>query len=112
MQDMRDEMCGGAVVLAAMQGVAREKPPGLNIVALVPATDNMSGSAAIKPGDIITHYNGKTSEVINTDAEDHLILADALAYGIKKYKPDAENRSGACRSALNTQNSLRRKLLI
>ena len=49
----------------------------------------MSGSAAVKPGDVITHYNGKTCEVVNTDAEGRLILADALAYGIKKFKPDA-----------------------
>ncbi len=89
MQDMKYDMCGGAAVLAAMQAVAEEKPGNLNVVALVPATDNMSGSAAIKPGDIITHYNGKTSEVVNTDAEGRLILADALAYGVKKYKPDA-----------------------
>jgi leucyl aminopeptidase len=89
MEDMKYDMCGGAAVLAAMAAVAREKPTGMNIVALVPATDNMSGPAAIKPGDIITHYNGKTCEVINTDAEGRLILADALAYGIKKFKPDA-----------------------
>ncbi len=89
MEDMKYDMCGGAAVLAAMEAVARDKPAGVNIVALVPATDNMSGSAAIKPGDVITHYNGKTCEVINTDAEGRLILADSLAYGIKKYKPDA-----------------------
>jgi leucyl aminopeptidase len=89
MEDMKYDMCGGAAVLAAMQAVAEEKPPGVNIVALVPATDNMSGSAALKPGDVITHYNGKTSEVVNTDAEGRLILADALAYGIKRFKPDA-----------------------
>ena len=89
MQDMKYDMCGGAAVFAAMQGVAEEKPGSLNVVALVPTTDNMSGSAAIKPGDIITHYNGKTSEIVNTDAEGRLILADALAYGVKKYKPDA-----------------------
>ena len=89
MEYMKYDMCGGAAVLSAMQAVSEEKPKNLNIVALVPATDNMSGSAAIKPGDVLTHFNGKTSEVINTDAEGRLILADALAYGIKKYKPDA-----------------------
>ena len=89
MQDMKYDMCGGAAVLAAMQGVAAEKPENVNIVALIPATDNMSGAAALKPGDIITHYNGKTSEVVNTDAEGRLILADALAYGVKKYRPGA-----------------------
>ena len=89
MEDMKYDMCGGAAVLAAMEALAHEKPAGVNIVALVPATDNMSGPAAVKPGDVITHYNGKTCEVVNTDAEGRLILADALAYGIKKFKPDA-----------------------
>lgn len=89
MEDMKYDMCGGAAVLAAMEAVAREKPARLNIVALIPATDNMSGAAAVKPGDVITHYNGKTCEVVNTDAEGRLLLADALAYGIQKFKPDA-----------------------
>lgn len=87
MEDMKYDMCGGAAVISAMQGVAEEKPKA-RVIAIIPATDNMSGSSAIKPGDVITHYNGVTSEVINTDAEGRLILADALAYGIKKYKPD------------------------
>jgi leucyl aminopeptidase len=87
MQDMKYDMCGGAAVLAVMQAVAAEKP-SLRVIAVVPATDNMSGSAALKPGDIITHYNGTTAEVVNTDAEGRLILADALAYGIEKFKPD------------------------
>jgi leucyl aminopeptidase len=87
MQDMKYDMCGGAAVLAAMQAIATEKP-AVRVVAVVPATDNMTGSAALKPGDIIRHYNGLTSEVINTDAEGRLILADALAYGIEQYLPD------------------------
>lgn len=89
MEDMKYDMCGGAAVLCAMQAIAALQPKNANVVALVPATENMPGGAAIKPGDILTHYNGKTSEVINTDAEGRLILADALAYGVKKYKPDA-----------------------
>lgn len=89
MDEMKYDMCGGAAVLSMMQGVAEEKPSHLNIIAMIPATDNLSGSAALKPGDIITHYNGKTSEVVNTDAEGRLILADALAYGVEKFKPDA-----------------------
>lgn len=89
MEDMKYDMCGGAAVICAMQVIARERPKGLNVVALVPATENLSGASAIKPGDIITHYGGTTSEVINTDAEGRLILADALAYGIATYKPDA-----------------------
>ncbi len=89
MEEMKYDMCGGAAVLAAMQAVGEEKPKGLNIVALVPATENMPGPAAQRPGDIITIYGGKTVEVINTDAEGRLILADALAYGIKQFKPAA-----------------------
>lgn len=89
MEDMKYDMCGGAAVITAMQAVGREQPNNVNVIALIPATDNMSGGAAVKPGDIITHFGGKTSEIINTDAEGRLILADALAYGIKKYKPDA-----------------------
>ncbi|MHB8790721.1 MAG: leucyl aminopeptidase [Desulfobulbaceae bacterium] len=89
MEDMKYDMCGGAAVLAAMQAVAEERPRALNVVALVPATDNMAGSAALKPGDIITQYGGRTVEVVNTDAEGRLLLADALAYGIEKFKPTA-----------------------
>ena len=89
MQDMKYDMCGGAAVMAAMQGVAREQPGNVNVVGIVPATDNMPGGSAVKPGDVITCYNGKTVEVINTDAEGRLILADALAYGVEMYKPDA-----------------------
>ncbi len=89
MEDMKYDMCGGAAVLSAMQVIAQERPKGINVVALVPATENLSGASAIKPGDIITHYGGITSEVINTDAEGRLILADALAYGIDTYTPDA-----------------------
>lgn len=82
-------MCGGAAVMAAMQVIAEEKPGRLDVVALVPATENLPSSAALKPGDIITQYGGKTVEVLNTDAEGRLILADALAYGVEQYKPDA-----------------------
>lgn len=88
MEDMKYDMCGGAAVLASMAAVGEEKPD-LNVVAIVPATDNMSGSSAVRPGDIISHYNDVTSEIINTDAEGRLILGDALSYGIETYKPDA-----------------------
>ena len=88
MEEMKYDMCGGAAVLCAMQAVAQAKLKGLNLVAMVPATENLPGPAALKPGDVITQYGGKTVEVVNTDAEGRLILADALAYGIKKYKPD------------------------
>ncbi|WP_446008200.1 leucyl aminopeptidase [Candidatus Electrothrix sp.] len=89
MEEMKYDMCGGAAVICAMQAIAQERPKGINVVALVPSTENLPASTALKPGDIITHYNGKTSEIINTDAEGRLILADALAYGIETYAPDA-----------------------
>jgi leucyl aminopeptidase len=89
MEDMKYDMCGGAAVITVMQAFAEAGIEGVNVVALVPATENLSGSAALKPGDVIRHYGGKTSEIINTDAEGRLILADALAYGIEVYKPEA-----------------------
>ncbi len=89
MEDMKYDMCGGAAVMAAMAAIGEETPEGINVVAIVPATDNMPGPAAVKPGDIITSYSGKTVEVVNTDAEGRLILMDALAYGVEKYKPAA-----------------------
>jgi leucyl aminopeptidase len=89
MEEMKYDMCGGAAVLGAMQAVGEEMPKGLNVVAIVPATENLPGPSALKPGDIITMYGGKTVEVVNTDAEGRLILGDALAYGIKKFKPSA-----------------------
>ena len=87
MQDMKYDMCGGAAVLAAMEAIASEKPK-IRVICLIPATDNMSGSSALKPGDVIRHYSGITSEIVNTDAEGRLILADAIAYGIEQYQPD------------------------
>lgn len=89
MQDMKYDMCGGAAVLSVMDAVGQMEPDNVDIVAIVPATDNMPGPGALKPGDIIVQYSGKSVEVVNTDAEGRLILADAMAYGIKKYKPDA-----------------------
>ncbi|MFO7605073.1 MAG: leucyl aminopeptidase [Desulfurivibrionaceae bacterium] len=89
MEDMKYDMCGGAAVMAVMQAVAELKPGGVNVVGIVPATENLPGPEALKPGDVVTHYNGKTVEVINTDAEGRLILADALAYGVDKFKPTA-----------------------
>ncbi|BHH83280.1 leucyl aminopeptidase [Desulforhopalus sp. 52FAK] len=87
MMDMKYDMCGGAAALSAMEAVAKEKP-AVRVICLVPSTDNMNGGGAVKPGDVITHYGGVTSEIENTDAEGRLILADALAYGIETYSPD------------------------
>jgi leucyl aminopeptidase len=62
--------------------------PKINIIGIIPSTENMSGDKAYRPGDVLTAYNGKTIEVLNTDAEGRLILADALAYASKHYNPE------------------------
>ncbi|MCF7807205.1 MAG: leucyl aminopeptidase [Candidatus Marinimicrobia bacterium] len=87
MDEMKFDMLGGAAVLGIMSAVAQIKPK-LNIIAVVPSTENMSGGKAYKPGDILTAYNGKTIEILNTDAEGRLILADGLSYITKHYKLD------------------------
>jgi len=95
-------MAGAAAVLGTMQVVAKLKLP-VRLVGLIPATDNMSGGAALCPGDIVRFANGKTVEVLNTDAEGRLILADALVYA-QRYKPtgviDLATLTGACVVAL------------
>ncbi len=87
MDEMKFDMCGSAVVLGCMHAIAALKPK-INVVAAIASTENMSGSKAYKPGDILTAYNGKTIEVLNTDAEGRLILADALSYVSKHYDPE------------------------
>jgi leucyl aminopeptidase len=82
MEEMKYDMSGGAVVLEAVAAIA-ELGLAVDLVAVVPATENMPSGTAVKPGDVITQYNGKTVEVNNTDAEGRLILADALAYAIE-----------------------------
>jgi leucyl aminopeptidase len=82
MEEMKYDMSGGAGVIAAMAAIGKLKPK-VNVVGLVPATENMPGGKATKPGDIVKASNGKTIEVINTDAEGRLILADALCYANK-----------------------------
>ena len=82
MQEMKMDMSGGAAVIEAMGAVAELGLP-LNVLAVVPSTENMPSGTALKPGDIITQLNGKTVEVNNTDAEGRLILADALAYAVE-----------------------------
>ncbi len=86
MDEMKFDMCGSAVVLGCMHAIAAIKPK-INVVAAIASTENMSGAKAYKPGDILTAYNGKTIEVLNTDAEGRLILADALSYVSKHYDP-------------------------
>ncbi|HEX6455765.1 MAG TPA: leucyl aminopeptidase [Solirubrobacterales bacterium] len=83
MQEMKMDMSGGAAVLEAVGAIA-ELGLALDLLAVVPTTENMPSGTAIKPGDVITQYNGKTVEVNNTDAEGRLILADALAYAVEQ----------------------------
>ena len=102
MEDMKHDMSGAAAVLGAMQTIGAL---GLKryVVGLIPAVENMPGSRAVKPGDILTAMSGTTIEVINTDAEGRLILADALCYA-RRYKPaavvDLATLTGACVVAL------------
>ncbi len=102
MEAMRSDMAGGAAVLGAMYAVARLNLP-LRVVGLVPATENMPGGSATKPGDIVRSLKGLTVEIINTDAEGRLILADALTYA-GTFKPqavvDIATLTGACVIAL------------
>src|SRR6186997_1815944 len=82
MQEMKMDMSGAATVLEAVSAIAKLEVP-INILAVIPSTENMPSGTAVKPGDIITQLNGKTVEVNNTDAEGRLILADALAYAVE-----------------------------
>ena len=101
---MKADMSGAASVLGAFKAISSLKPSS-HIVGLVPCTENMPGGRALKPGDIIKCMSGKTVEVLNTDAEGRLILADAICYA-KRYKPDAvidlATLTGACVAALGT----------
>ncbi len=87
MDEMKYDMCGAGVVLGVMKTIFELKPK-MNIVGIIPSTENMSGDKAYRPGDILKAYNGKTIEVLNTDAEGRLILADALSYASKHYDPE------------------------
>jgi leucyl aminopeptidase len=83
---MKCDMAGAAAVAAAIYAIAKNKLP-LHVIGLIPATDNRPGEDAVTPGDVIRMYNGDSVEVLNTDAEGRLILADALSYAAK-YKPE------------------------
>ncbi len=87
MDEMKMDMSGGGVTLGTLQAAAALKLP-VNVIGLVPATENMPSGTAIKPGDVLKSMSGKTIEVLNTDAEGRLVLADALAYAAR-YKPQA-----------------------
>jgi leucyl aminopeptidase len=79
---MKMDMSGAAAVLEGVSAIAQLELP-INLLAVIPATENMPSGAALKPGDIVTQLNGKTVEVLNTDAEGRLILADALCYAVE-----------------------------
>jgi leucyl aminopeptidase len=104
MAEMKDDMAGGASVMAALMAIARLKLK-INVTALVPATENLPGGTAMKPGDVINAMNGKTIEVLNTDAEGRLVLSDALSYAKKfgaKAIIDVATLTGACHVALGS----------
>ncbi|MEK7158744.1 MAG: leucyl aminopeptidase [Patescibacteria group bacterium] len=107
MECMKFDMMGGAAVLGTIQALAKLKAK-VNIVGLVPATENMPGSKAYKPGDVLTTMSGKTIEVLNTDAEGRMILSDALIYA-KRYHPnfiaDIATLTGSCASLLGSEAS-------
>ncbi len=88
MVGMKYDKCGGTAVIGAMHAVASLKIP-TRVVAIIATAENMVDTHAYRPNDIITHTNGVTVEITNTDAEGRLVLADALAYGCKKYQPSA-----------------------
>jgi leucyl aminopeptidase len=87
MPAMKTDMAGGAAVIATMTALAA-LDVAVKVTALVPMAENMPGDDALRPGDVIRHYGGTTSEVLNTDAEGRLVLADALAYAAAELRPD------------------------
>lgn len=102
MDEMKFDMSGAASVLGTMKAVAEMNLP-INVVGIIPATENMPGGSATKPGDVVTSMSGQTIEVLNTDAEGRLILCDALTYAERydpKYVIDIATLTGACVIAL------------
>jgi leucyl aminopeptidase len=108
MQDMKGDMSGGAAAIAAMQAIAQLKPK-INVTAMAAATENLPSGKAFKPGDILKASNGKTIEVISTDAEGRLVLADALVYATQTLKlspvVDAATLTGAMVVALGNHRT-------
>jgi leucyl aminopeptidase len=107
MDEMKFDMCGAASVLGVFQALAKLQP-GINVVGLIPACENMPGSGSIKPGDVITSMSGQTIEILNTDAEGRLVLCDALTYA-ERFNPrvvlDIATLTGACVIALGSVHS-------
>ena len=104
MDEMKYDMCGAASVLGTLRAVAGMKLP-INLVVIVPTTENMPGGSATRPGDIVSSMSGQTIEILNTDAEGRLILCDALTYA-ERFKPaavvDVATLTGACVVALGS----------
>ena len=107
MDEMKFDMGGAASVIGALRAIAQLKPK-INVVGLIAATENMPGSRAVKPGDVVTSMSGQTIEILNTDAEGRLILCDALTYA-ERFKPsavvDIATLTGACVIALGAVRS-------
>lgn len=105
MEKMKYDMAGGAAVLGIIKAASDLRLP-VNLIGMLPATENLPGGSATKPGDIVGAINGKTVEIINTDAEGRLILADAIGYA-KRFKPgaiiDMATLTGACSIALGNE---------
>jgi leucyl aminopeptidase len=103
MEGMHSDKAGAAAILGAFKAIAA-LGLSVNVVGIIPSTENMPGGAAYKPGDIVSGYNGRTMEIGNTDAEGRIILSDALAYAEKQFKPrcilDLATLTGACMIAL------------
>ncbi len=102
MEEMKYDMGGGAAVIGAMQVIARLRP-NVRVVGIVPASENLPSGRAVKPGDVVRSLSGKTIEVVNTDAEGRLVLADAITYAINRGATcvvDAATLTGACVIAL------------
>jgi leucyl aminopeptidase len=105
---MYTDMSGGAAVLAAVQAIASAAVP-VHVTALVPTAENASSGSSYRPGDVVRHYGGRTSEIGNTDAEGRLVLADAIAYAAARLRPtaiiDIATLTGAAKTALGLRTA-------
>ncbi len=108
MDEMKFDMCGAATVFGVFQALCLAKLP-INVVGIVPSVENMPDGKAVKPGDVVTSMSGQTIEILNTDAEGRLILADALFYAEKMHAPskviDIATLTGACVIALGAHST-------
>ncbi|MCY4443451.1 MAG: leucyl aminopeptidase family protein [Proteobacteria bacterium] len=106
MGEMKYDMLGGATVFGALCHLASQKRPPHDTIALIGCVENMPGQYATRPGDVVTSYSGKTIEILNTDAEGRLVMADLLSYGEEQYRPqcilDMATLTGACLVALGS----------